>query len=569
MKNLEIAKILNNIADILELQDVQWKPNAYRKAAQSIESLNEDIEDIYKRGELENIPGVGEHIGKKVEEIIKTGKLKYHEKLKKEVKVDIEELSQIPSLGPKKIKILYKKLGVKNIKDLENSIKKKKLQKLKGFGEETVKNLLHGIELVRSRPKRFLYIQALPIVEDIKRKLEKSSFVKKVEIAGSFRRAKETIGDLDFLVVSSKPEEVMKTFTTMPDVKKILAKGLTKSSIQLNNNMQVDLRSVKEKEFGSALLYFIGSKEHNIEIRKLALKNGYTLNEYGLFKIKGRKRVAGRTEEEIYRKLGLRYMDPEIRENMGELQASRVNKLPHLITQKDLKGIFHNHTTWSDGSNSILEMAKKAEELKLKFISFNDHFGHVGITKPLNERRLRGYIQEIDKAQKKVGIKILSGVEIDILKDGKLPLSSRKLKDLDVVIASVHLAIKMNAKDMTARVCSALNNYPINILGHPTDRILGAREPLQMNLETVFETAKENDIFLEINGSPRRMDLSGENVKSALGKGCKFALGADAHDLNHLQFYPFAVNMARRGWTEKKDILNCWSLPRIEKALKK
>ena len=568
MKNLEIARILNNIADILELEDVQWKPNAYRKAAQSIESLNEDIKDIYERGELYDIPGVGEHIGKKIEEILKTGKLKYYRKLKKKVKVDIEELRQVPSLGPKKIKLLYKKLGIKNIKDLEKAIKKGKLQKIKGFGEETTKNFQQGIEIVKTRPKRFLYQTALPIVEEIKENLKKLRSVQKVEVAGSFRRCKETVGDLDFLVVSKKPEEVMKMFTSMADVKKVLAKGSTKSSVRLTNNLQIDLRVVKEKEFGSALLYFIGNKQHNVEIRKLALKKGYTLSEYGLFKVKGKRWVAGRTEEDIYKKLGLKYMEPELRENLGELTAARQDKLPKLITKKDVKGIFHNHTTWSDGGNSILEMAKKAEELKLKFFSFNDHFGPVGIANPLNERRLKGYIKEIDKVQKKVGIKIFKGLEIDILKDGKLPLSSKKLKELDVVIASVHLAIKMDEKEMTKRVCYALENYPVNILGHPTDRLLGTRQPLNINLEKVFECAKKNNVFMEINGSPKRMDLSGENVKDALEKGCRFALGSDAHSVDHLPFYTLSINMARRGWTEKKNVLNCWTLPKIEKALK-
>lgn len=569
MKNQLIVKILNNIADILELQEVEFKPVAYRRAAQSIESLSEAIEDIYERGELEEIPGVGKHIAEKIAEIIETGKLKYYEKLKKEIKVDVESLNEIPGLGPKKIKVLYKKLGIKDIADLEKVLKQHKVRELEGFGEKTEETLLHGIELLKKRPSRFLYIHAIPVVEMITKTLEKHDFVKKIEIAGSYRRGKETVGDLDFLVVSSQPKKVMDVFTSMKDVKEILAKGETKSSVRLSNGLQVDLRVVNEKEYGAALLYFIGSKEHNVELRKLALKKGWTLNEYGLTTLKGNKWIAGRTQEEIYQKLGLRFIEPELRENKGEIDAARQGKLPKLITAKDIRGVFHNHTTWSDGNNSHLEMAKKAEELGLKFISFNDHFGHVGITNPLTEKRLGKYLQEIEKVRKKVGIRIFSGVEIDILKDGSLPLSASKLRELDVVVASVHVAIKMEEKEMTKRVCDALSNYPVNILGHPLDRVLQEREPLAFNLDKVFEIAKQRNVFLEINSSPKRMDLPGELVKAGLERGCKFALSTDAHDASHLPFYPLGVNMARRGWVERKHLLNCWTSGKIEKALQK
>ncbi|PIN73665.1 DNA polymerase III [Candidatus Woesearchaeota archaeon CG10_big_fil_rev_8_21_14_0_10_45_16] len=566
MKNQLIAGILNNIADILELQEIQFKPQAYRKAAMSIASLPEDIEDIYKKGELENIPGVGKHIAEKIIEILETGKLKYYEKLKKQVKINVEELNLIPSLGPKKIKTLYQKLGIKDLKSLQDAIKKGKIKELEGFGEKTEQQLAENIEVVKNRPKRFLYAQAIPIVNSIIKQMEKQ--VKNIEVAGSFRRGKETVGDLDFLAVSADPEKAMKAFTAMKDVKKVLAKGLTKSSIILSNGMQVDLRVVKEKEFGSALMYFIGNKQHNVELRKLALKKGLTLSEYGLFKLKGKKWVAGRTEEEIYQKLGLDYIEPEIRGNMGEIEAALKKKLPTLITKKDVKGQFHNHSTWSDGDSSLLEMAQRAEELKMKFISFNDHFGPIGITNPLTEKRLKDYLKEIEKVQKKVGLKVFSGVEIDILKDGTLPLPASRLKQLDVVIASVHISTRMDSSVMTKRVCSALENYPINILGHPTDRLLNEREPLRLNLEKVFQTCKQQDVFLEINGSPRRMDLSGENVQAAKKNGCSFALSSDAHDASQLSG-SLALQLARRGWAEKKDVLNCWSLPKIEKALEK
>ena len=541
MKNLEIAKILYNIANMLELQGVEFKPNAYRKAAQSVESLPEDIMAVYRRGELENISGIGKHIAEKIAEFLEKGKLKYYDDLKKEVKVDVETLNEIPFLGPKKIKVLYEKLNVRTVDDLENVIRKGKVRELAGFGEETEKKLLEGILFVKTRPKRFLYAQALPIVNEILSRMKKNSFVDKIEVEGSFARGKETVGDLDFVVVSTASEKVMVAFTTMPDITEILAKGSTKSSIRLSNGLQVDLRVVGEKEFGSAMNYFIGNKEHNVELRKYALSKGLTLNEYGLFTSLGKKWVAGRTEQEIYSKLGMEYIEPELRENTGEIQAALQNKLPQLITAKDIKGVFHNHSTWSDGNHSILEMARKAEELGLKFISFNDHFGPMGITNPLTQKRLPGYLKEIESVRKKVGIRVFSGVEIDILKDGTLPLSVSVLKQFDVVVASVHMATQMKEAEMTKRVCSVMEKYPITILGHPTGRLLNVRKPIELNLEKVYETARQNKVFLEINASPSRMDLDGMQARNALQRGCQFALSTDAHDINHLSGYIFCV----------------------------
>ncbi len=569
MKNLQIARILNNIADILEIQEVQFKPQAYRKAAMAIESLPEDIEQLAKEGKLEEIPGVGGSIAEKIKEIVETGKLNYYEKLKKQVPVDVEELNAIPGLGPKKIKALYQELKVCSLKDLEAAIKKGKVQQLEGFGEETAKNLLQGIEVLRKRPKRFLYAQAAPIAASILEHLGKLPLVQKIEIAGSFRRGKETVGDLDFLAISKEAERVMKAFTSMPGVKNIIAHGTTRSSVLLENGMQVDIRVLHEKEWGSAQLYFIGSKEHNVELRKLCLKKGYTLSEYGLFTLKGKKWISGRTQEEIYKKLGMHYIEPELRENTGEIEASLQNKLPALVEVKDIKGVFHNHSTWSDGAESLLAMAQKAEQRGLKFISFNDHYGHIGITNPLNEKRLGGYLKEIEQVRKKVKIRVFAGVEIDIMKDGTLPLSKEKLKQLDVVIASVHMAQKMSREDMTKRVCRALEEYPVNILGHPTGRLLNAREPIELTMEKVFEVARKRNVFLEINSQPARMDLNGELVKKAKAAGCRFALSTDAHHAEGIGFYPYGVLMARRGWLEKKDLLNCWSLPQMEKAMEK
>ncbi len=574
MKNLELAQILYHIADMLELQEVPFKPQAYRNAARTIENLSEDIEEVHEKGELENLPGVGKSIAEKIGEFLDKGRMNYYTQLKKEVGVDIEQLLRIPTLGPKRIKLLSQKLNIKTIADLEKAVKNGKLRTIPGFGEESEKHILQGIELLKSHPLRFTYAQALPIVQEMTNYLLKSGFAQKVEIAGSFRRGKETVGDLDFLVISTQPEKVTQAFVSHPDVKEVLASGSTKSSIRLGNGMQVDLRVVEKKEFGSALLYFIGNKEHNIELRKLALSKGYTLSEYGLFKLKGKSGVkdknwvAGRTEQEVYDKLGLKYMEPELRENTGELQASLKNKLPKLVAVKDINGIFHVHSDWSDGKNTLLEMAQKAEAMKLKFISFNDHYSSIGIIHPLTEKRMAGYLKEIDKVRKKVGIKVFSGIEIDIQKDGSLmPISKPILKELDVVAAAVHTSLGLPEAEMTARICKALENNPINILAHPTCVRYGEREGIAVNLEKVFESAQRNNVFMEINSTSIRMDLNGVNVKSALEHGCKLVLGTDAHIPERLETYPFGVLCARRGWAEKKDVLNCWALKKIEKNL--
>ncbi|MBI4980305.1 DNA polymerase/3'-5' exonuclease PolX [Candidatus Woesearchaeota archaeon] len=575
MKNLEIAQLLYHIADMLELQEVPFKPQAYRNAARSIETLAEDIKAVAEKGELNKIHGVGEHIAEKIKEILDTGKLLYYEKLKKEVGMDLEQLLRIPSLGPKRVKLLNKELGIKDVAGLEKAIKSGKLRTIRGFGEELEQTLLRGIELLKSHPHRFPYAQALPIVNEILSIFKKSETVQQIEIAGSFRRGKETVGDLDFLAVSKTPEKVMQLFTSLPDVKEVLAKGATKSAVRLGNGLQMDLRVVKEKEFGSALLYFIGNKEHNIELRKLALSKGYTLSEYGLFKLKGKKKikdknwVAGRTEEEVYKKLGMEHIPPEIRGNRGEIEAALKHQLPKLITNSDLKGLFHNHSTWSDGDNSLLEMAQRAEEMGFKFISFNDHYSRLGLLDPLTEKRLSGYLKEIEKVRKKVGIRVFSGIEIDIQKDGSLLLARNKLKELDIVLASMHTSLEMPEPEMTKRVCSALENYPINIFGHPTCIRFGERESIALNLEKVFETAKRNKVFMEINTAPNRMDLNGTKVHAALRAGCKVAIGTDAHRLSGLETYPLGILCARRGWAEKKDVVNCWELKKVEKELER
>ena len=572
MKNLELARILNNLADILELQEVEFKPRAYQKAALTIERLSESVDEIYKEQGiegLEELPGVGESIARKIEEFIKTGKIKSYEQLKKEIKIDLEGLEQVPGLGPKTIKRLYAELKVRNLKDLEKAAKQEKIRQLKGMGEKEEKNILQGIRFIKAKPKRLLLGEAVPLAQEIKHALEKVPGVKRVEIAGSFRRGKETIGDLDILAISEQPVLVMDAFTSLQDIEKITSRGMTRSSIRLKSGLEIDLRVLKEKEFGSALLYFTGNKQHNIALRQLCLKRGYTLSEYGLFKLKGKRWVAGKTEKDVYDQLKLPHIAPELRENTGEIEAAINKKLPKLIEDKDILSDFHMHSVFSDGSNTIQEMLEQNIANKRKIIALTDHVGYTGITRSLNGKRFTEYIKEIDRLNKTSKIQILKGAEIDIDKKGKLMITDKMLKELDIVLGAVHSSFRLSEKDQTKRICSTLEAYPINILAHPLGRKINKREEMNINMDQLFECAKRTDTFLEVNGSLERMDLKDSYIKAGKEFGCKFSFGSDAHSTTGLEAIGFSLINARRGWLEKKDILNCWNTEKIRKVLRR
>lgn len=567
MKNAEVAKILYEIADLLEIEGVEFKPRAYRKAAQNIESLSIDIEDLYKRGELEKIPGVGKSIAEKIKEYLNTGKVRKLEELRKKIPVDIESLSAIEGLGPKMIKILYEKLGVKNIDDLEKVAKERRIRRLKGFGEKIEQKILEGIQLARQRQhRRFLLGFVLPeanaIVEELK------PYVDKISLAGSIRRRKETIGDVDILAVSSKPEIAMDVFTSMKRVEKVLAKGTTKSSVRLYGGIQVDLRIVEEESFGSALQYFTGSKEHNIEVRKIAIKLGYKLNEYGLFK--NEERVAGRSEEEVYKALGMRWIPPELRENRGEIEAALNGNLPKLVEYEEVKGDLQMHTKWSDGANSIEEMVKEAIRLKHEYIAITDHVGSLKIAGGMDEEKVMEQAKEIEKIREKYdNIYIFHGIEANIMKDGSLDVSSKLMKQVDLVLASVHSAFRMEEKEMTKRVIRAIENEYVDVIAHPTCRVIQKREPIKIDMEKVLEAARDNDVVMEINAYPDRLDLNDIHTRLAIERGVKLSIGTDAHNKEHLKFYSLGIAVARRGWAEKKDIINTYSVEELKKIFGK
>ena len=566
MKNQEVAKILYEIADLLEIEGVEFKPRAYRKAAQNIESLSVDIEELYKKGQLEKIPGVGKSIAEKIKEYLETGKIKKLEELREKIPVDIESLSAVEGLGPRMIKVLYEKLGVKNLDDLEKVAKQRRIRRLKGFGEKIEKKILEGIEIARQRQHRFLLGFVLPeanaIIEELK------PHVEKISLAGSIRRRKETIGDVDILAISSQPEKVMDIFTSMKRVEKVLAKGMTKSSIRLYGGIQVDLRIVEKESFGSALQYFTGSKEHNIEVRKIAIKQGYKLNEYGLFK--GFERIAGKSEEEVYKALGMQWIPPELRENRGEVEAALNNGLPKIVEYSQVKGDLQMHTKWSDGANSIEEMVMEARRLGHKFIAITDHVGSLKIAGGMDEEDVMEQAKEIEKVREKFDdIYIFHGIEANIMKDGRLDVSNNLLKQVDVVLASVHSAFRMEEKEMTARVIKAIENEYVDILAHPTCRIIQKREPIKVDMEKVLEAARDNNVIMEINAYPDRLDLNDIHTKMAVERGVKISIGTDAHNKSHLKFYELGIAVARRGWAKKEDVINTYSVEKLRKMFEK
>lgn len=553
MNNEEIAKILFEIGDLLEIENIPFKPKAYQEAAISIDNLSKEILDVYKeegvKG-IEAIPKIGKNIALKIEELLKTGKLRYYSELKKRNPVDIETLLKIDGLGHRRIKILYKELGIRNIDQLKDAIEKNKIEGLFGFGKVTQNNIMQGIAFLEAHRGRILMSEAEDDVNKTIKLLQKNKEVLMIEVAGSYRRRKETIGDIDILAASSFPKKIMNIFTSMEDVEKIWGSGITKSSVRVKKGFDMDLRIVSEKSFGAALQYFTGSKTHNVQLRKIALKKGYKLNEYGLYKEE--KCIASKTEEEIYNKLGMDYIPPELRENRGEIEAAKSHKLPKLVELKDIKGDLHCHSNWSDGLYSIQELVERAISMKYKYIGITDHTKH--IVNGLDEEDLLKQAKEIEKIRKKYKskINIFHGAEVNILEDGRLDIEDKVLAKLDFVAIGVHSKFKIN---QTKRVLKAMENPYVTFLVHPTGRIINKRDAYRVDLDKIFNYAKKRNIYLEINAS-HRMDLDEQNIKKAKRIGCKFIINTDAHQLEHLERMKYGVYQARRGWLSKKDIIN-------------
>jgi len=584
MINQEIAKIFYEIGDILESQGVAFKPYAYKKAAITLDTLEMDVKDIYQAGglaALKQIPGVGESIAQKIEEYIKTGKIKYYEDLKKELPINLEEIISVEGMGPRRAKILYQKLGIKTLDDLEKAAREHKIAPLFGFGEKTEKNILEGIEFLKKSKGRFLLGEILPVVRDIYQKLKSLKEIKRIDVAGSLRIMKETIGDVDLLAIPSSgndcAQKIMDVFTSLPGIEKVWGKGLTKSSIRMKDGFDVDIRVVPEKSYGSALQYFTGSKEHNIILRKIAIEKGLKLSEYGLFK--GSKMIAGKNEEEIYNALGMVWIPPELRENQGEIESAirsfegRQNGLPQVIGYKDIKGDLHCHSDWDGGANSISEMARAAMMMGYEYLGISDHTQFLKIEHGLNEKQLAAQRKEIDKINlkfkaEKLKFYILQGCEANILNNGSVDIKDEALRNLDYVIAGIHSNFKMPKERMTERLIKAMKNPNIDIISHPTGRILKKRDEYQIDFDKILRAAKEFGTILEINSFPERLDLNDQNIKRAKEAGVKMIINTDSHQKDQLRYIEFGIAQARRGWAEKEDIINTFQLEKLLNFLK-
>jgi DNA polymerase (family 10) len=581
MKNQEIAKILYEIAEYLEMEGVAFKPQAYRKAGLGLETFDRDVEDLYKeegfKG-LKKIPGVGESIAQKIEEYLKTGKIKYYEEFKKKIPASVEALTAVEGVGPRKVKIIFEELGIKNLDELEKAAKEGKIRKLPGFGEKTEENILEGIAFLKREKGRFLLGEILPTAKEVFTKLEKSKEVEELSMAGSVRRMKDTIGDLDFLAISENPEKVMDLFVSLPGVVRVWGKGATKTSVRMSQGFDMDIRVISRKSYGSALQYFTGSKDHNIHLRKIAIEKGLKLNEYGVFK--GQKMVAGEDEEEVYKVLGLSWMAPELRENTGEIEAAireaqgKPNGLPKLIGYKDVKGDLHYHSRWqeSDGT-SIEEAALAARDFGYEYIGISEHTKTLKIEHGLDEKQLLHHISEIEKinfrlsqgSSRQAKFRVLSGCEANIMQDGSIDIDDKVLAKLDYVIAGIHSHFKMPMDKMTERIIKAMENPNVDIISHPTGRLIKKREEYQIDVEKILKAARETKTALEINSYPERLDLKDVYIKRAKEEGVKMVINTDSHNPSQLHYIEYGISQARRGWAEREDIINCWP---VEKLLK-
>jgi DNA polymerase (family 10) len=558
--NLDIANYFREMADLLDIQGAnQYRVRAYRNAARNIQVMRKNLRDIADDKEaLKKLPGIGEDLAKKIQVIVKTGELPQLDKLKAELPAGLLEMLDIEGLGPKRVKQLYQELGIENKAELMLAAQDGRIQKLEGFGEKIENNILQRLKAGVSQEERTLRIEAQQVVEPYLAYLKKSHLIRKLAVAGSYRRKKETVGDIDLLAVGKDGEKIGQLFVDYEDVQRILNQGETKSSVVLKSGLQVDLRVVAEKSFGAALQYFTGSRNHNIALRQIAMDQGYKLNEYGLFK-KGKqeKFAAGESEEEIYKKLGLDWMPPELRESRGEIEAAQEKRLPSLVTMDEIKGDLQMHTTASDGRSSLKEMAQAAIELGYEYIAISDHSQNLKVAHGLDKKRFRRQFKQIDEFnQSQDKIRVLKAAEVDILKDGSLDLDEEILSEFDLVLCSIHSHFNLSEEEQTKRVLTAMQSPYFHIFAHPTGRLLNAREAYELDMDRVMRAAKENGVILEVNAQPTRLDLDDVMVQKAIEMGIKISLGTDAHSTEELEYMQLGVDQARRGWAETADVVN-------------
>lgn len=572
MENKQIADFFAEVAELLELQgENPFRIRSYENAARILGDMSENIAALVRSGQnLQEIPGIGEGISKKIIEIVETGKLKFLDEQKAKVPAGLPGLLKIEGLGPKKVKLFHDRLGIDSLDKLEEAAKAGKLRELPGMGEKSEEKILKGITNLRRGLGRFKLSVGLSYAEALVGYLKKVKGVKRLEPSGSLRRRCETVGDLDILAICAKDSPLMDKFTAYDDVEEVIAKGETKSSVRLRCGLQVDVRVLDAGSFGSGLQYFTGSKAHNIALRSRANDRGLKLSEYGVFEIQTDKKVAGKSEQEVYKVLDLPLIPPELREDRGEIEAAEKGKLPKLIELSDIRGDLQMHTKESDGKDTIEDMAEAAKKLGYEHIAITEHSKAVRIANGLDEKRLAEHLKRIDKVNAKLsGFRVLKGVEVDILGDGSLDLSDDILKECEVVVASVHSRFNMDEKEMTQRIIRALANRYVNFLGHPTGRLILEREAYKLDLKEVVKAAIDNNVILEINAYPDRLDLRDVDARMAKDMGAKLSISTDAHSKLQLDMMKYGVFTARRAWLEAKDIVNTLPLTRLVKAIRR
>ena len=564
MRNLDVARVLYEIADLLEMKgEDRFRPIAYRRAAREIEAMPDDVEDRWREGgipRLRQIPGVGEAIAEKIDQYLRSGTVDALVDLKQEFPPGLVDVMKIPGVGPKTASVLWQKLGITGIDDLKRAAEHGQLRRLKGFGEKSEEKILRGIKLVSEQGKRTPLANAWELAEEVIEFLRGNVPTDKISAGGSIRRMREDIGDIDIVVVSPEPAKMRDAFTKMPFVEQVVLAGETKATVIRKGGVQIDLRIVEPESWGAALQYFTGNKDHNIHLRAMAQDRGWKLNEYGLFE--GDRAIAGATEEEIYSALGLAWIPPEMREENGEIEAAARGDLPALVEESEIRGDFHVHTDESDGVDSLDTMVRAGIAKGYEYIGISDHSPSLTIANGLDAERLRMHLAQIRGLNREYRgkITILAGTECDILDNGALDYPDDILGSLDYVIASVHSKFTLSEKEQTARVLRAISNPFVNVYAHPTTRLLGQREPIAIDLEAVMRAAAANGTALEINAYPNRMDLNGPAARLAEEKGCKFVIDTDSHMRGHLDNMRFGVGTARRAWLGPQDIVNCWPL---------
>jgi DNA polymerase (family 10) len=569
IQNTDIGEIFNQFADLLEIDGANpFRVRAYRNAARMIASLPESVADMVGQGkDLTEMPGIGKDLAQKIEEIVKTGTLSQLREIEAQIPPQLRTLMKMPGLGPKRVQLLYANLGITTLDELRAAAEKNKISALRGFGKKTEEMILKEMGQVKKGGRIKLAV-AEEVSNGVKKYLQKVEGVNEVEVAGSYRRRKETVADLDILVTCANRSKVMESFISYEGVTKVMSRGETRSSVELRSGIQVDLRVVPEESYGAALHYFTGSKPHNIAVRTLGVKRGLKINEYGVFR--GTKRIAGRREEEVFRSVDLPFIEPELRENRGEIDAAQKGQLPKLITLGDIRGDLHAHTKATDGHHTLEEMAEAARARGYEYLAITDHSKRVAMAHGFDARHLAQQIKTIDKLNAKLkGILLLKSIEVDILKDGSLDLPNEILKDLDLTICSAHYYLNLTREDQTERIIRAMDNPYFNILAHPTGRLINEREPYNIDMERLLEAARERGCFLELNGHPDRLDLSDIHAKLAKERGVKVALSTDSHRIGELDYMHFGIGQARRGWLEAADVLNTMTWPNLKKVLKR